>query len=59
MPVSDIEICYRSTTTCLLGNIALRSGARLEFDSEKQTLTDPNLRKWLSNDYRNPWKLSV
>jgi len=58
-PVSDIEICYKSTTTCLLGNVALRSGARLEFDVEKQTLTDSSLGKWLTNEHRDPWTLSV
>jgi hypothetical protein len=58
-PVSDIEICYKSTTTCLLGNVALRSGARLEFDVEKQTLTDASLGKWLTNEHRDPWTLSV
>ncbi|MFZ0592513.1 MAG: Gfo/Idh/MocA family oxidoreductase, partial [Bryobacteraceae bacterium] len=58
-PVSDIEVCYKSTATCLLGNVALRTGERLEFDTEKQTLVDPKRRKWLTRDYRKPWKLSV
>jgi predicted dehydrogenase len=58
-PISDIEVCYKSTATCLLGNVALRSGERLEFDAEKQTLTDTRLRKWLTREYRKPWKLTV
>ena len=28
-PISDIEVCNRSTATCLLGNVALRSKLRL------------------------------
>jgi hypothetical protein len=58
-PISDVEICYKSTATCLLGNVALRTGERLEFDTAKQTLTDSKLRKWLTREYRKPWKLSV
>jgi predicted dehydrogenase len=58
-PISDVEICYKSTATCLLGNVALRTGERLEFDTAKQTLTDSRLRKWLTREYRKPWKLSV
>jgi predicted dehydrogenase len=58
-PISDIEVCHRSTTTCLLGNVALRSGERLEFDAENQTLANGSLRKWLTREYRDPWKLTV
>ncbi len=58
-PISDIEICYKSTATCLLGNVALRTGERIEFDTAKQTLVEPKHRKWLTRDYRKPWKLSV
>ncbi len=58
-PTSDIEICYTSTTTCLLGNIALRSGARVDFDTDRQTITSPLLKKWMDREYRLPWKLTV
>jgi predicted dehydrogenase len=58
-PVSDIEVCHKSTATCLLGNVALRTGQRLEFDAAKQTITDSKLQKWLTREYRKPWKLSV
>jgi predicted dehydrogenase len=59
LPVSDIAICQKSTATCLLGNVALHTGERLEFDSAKQTLSDPKLHKWLTREYRHPWKLTV
>lgn len=58
-PTSDIETCQRSTTTCLLGNIALRSGMRLDWDEKKWTTTQAEARKWLVREYRKPWKLTV
>ena len=58
-PISDIEVCHKSTTTCLLGNVALRSGERLEFDAEKESLSNHDLRKWLTREYRKPWKLTI
>jgi len=59
LPTSDIGICQKSTATCLLGNVALRTGERLEFDASKQTVTEPKLHKWLTREYRHPWKLTV
>lgn len=58
-PTSDIEKCQRSTTTCLLGNLALRSGMRLDWDANKWTTVQPEARKWLVREYRKPWKLVV
>jgi predicted dehydrogenase len=58
-PVSDIDKCRRSTSTCLLGNIALRSGQRVDLDSKSWTVTQPDARKYLSREYRGPWKLAV
>ena len=58
-PISDIEKCQRSTTACLLGNIALRSRQRVDFDAERWTVAQPEARKYVARDYRTPWKLSV
>jgi predicted dehydrogenase len=58
-PISDIETCYRSSATCLLGNIALRSKARVDWDAQKESIVQPELRKWMQREYRKPWKLSV
>lgn len=58
-PISDIEVCYKSTATCLLGNVALRSGKRVDWDAAEQTTKDSSQRKWLKHDYRKPWKLEV
>jgi len=56
-PVSDIETCQRSTTTCLLGNVALRSGLRIDWDG--RTAAQKSARRWLKREYRKPWKLEV
>jgi len=58
-PTSDIEKCQHSTTTCLLGNVALRSRLRLDFDAQKWTVSQVEARKYLTREYRKPWKLSV
>ncbi len=61
-PISDIEIGHRSTSVCLLGNVAYRSGQRLEWDVEKQELKEggnSEARQYLTRDYRAPWKLSA
>jgi hypothetical protein len=58
-PTSDIEIGHRSTTTCLLGNLAYRSQQRLVWDVGNQHLTEggAEARKLLSREYRSPWRL--
>ena len=58
-PISDIEKCQRSTTTCLLGNVALRSKLRIDFDQQKWTTKQAEARKFLSREERKPWKLVV
>jgi predicted dehydrogenase len=60
-PISDIEIGHRSTSTCLLGNIAYRSKERIVWDVASQRLAQggPEAKRLLSRDYRAPWKLVV
>jgi len=58
-PISDIEIGHRSTTTALLGNVALRSKMRIDWDAKTETTAQPAARKYLHRDYRKPWKLEV
>ena len=62
-PVSDIEIGHRSTSTCLLGNVALRSKERLVWDVAKQALASTSsgdkAQSYLTREYRAPWKLKV
>ena len=58
-PTSDIEKCLRSTTTCLLGNVALRSRLHLDWDEQKLTIAQPEAKKYLSREDRKPWKIVV
>jgi predicted dehydrogenase len=58
-PISDIETCQRSTSTCLLGNVALRSKLKLDWDAKKWTTAQGEARKYLTREYRKPWKLEV
>ena len=60
-PASDIELIHRTTSACILGNVALRTGQRLEWDVERQRLLKggPEAEKLLARDYRAPWELAV
>jgi predicted dehydrogenase len=58
-PTSDIETCYRSSATCILGNLALQARMRLDWDDARQTTVQPEARPLLRRDYRAPWKLEV
>ena len=58
-PVCDIEIGYRSTASCILGNGALLSKMRLDWDDQAQTVAQKAALKHLNREYRKPWKLVV
>ncbi len=58
-PISDIEVCQKSTTTCLLGNVALRSKLRLDWDNKRWTTQQAEARKFLAREERKPWKIVV
>jgi predicted dehydrogenase len=59
-PTSDIEIGHRSTSACLLGNVAYRSKERIVWDVANQRITQgsADAKKLLGREYRAPWKLS-
>ncbi|HZU26705.1 MAG TPA: Gfo/Idh/MocA family oxidoreductase [Bryobacteraceae bacterium] len=58
-PTSDIEVCRRSTTTCLMGNVAFRSGVRVDFDPQQTTAKQAEAAPFMTREYRRPWKLDV
>jgi hypothetical protein len=60
-PISDIAIGHRSTSACLLGNVAFRSRERIEWDVENQKLVSGGSRaqQLVTRNYRAPWKLTV
>jgi len=58
-PISDIEKCNHTTTTCLLGNVALRSKLRLDWDADQWTTAQEEARGLLRREARAPWKIEV
>ena len=58
LPNCDVEIGHRSTTYANLANIALAVGAQLEWDSQREVVTNcPKANELLSYEYRKPWSL--
>ena len=58
-PTSDIETCVRSTTVCLLANIAMRFKSRLDWYEKDWTVLQTEVQPRLKSHYRKPWKLEV
>jgi predicted dehydrogenase len=58
-PISEIETCVRSTTTCLLANLAMRHGMTLDWDDKAFTVKQAAVKPYLKVKYRAPWKLEV
>jgi predicted dehydrogenase len=58
-PTSDIETCVRSSVTCILANVALRSKMRINWDEKNWTVLEKEAKPLLKSNYRRPWKLEV
>jgi predicted dehydrogenase len=58
-PQSEIETCVRSSTACILANLAMRYKTRLDWDEKKWTVEQDKVRPALKAKYRSPWKLEV
>ena len=57
-PNADIEIGHRSTSTCLLGNIALAARRKLVWDGDNERfVNDEQANRHLFRPYRAPWHL--
>ncbi len=55
-PVSDIEQGYISTASCILGNLAMKTGRTLQWDPVKrQVVGDAEANRLLHRPYRGPW----
>ena len=58
-PNADVEDGHRSTTFAHLANIALETRSRIEWDPEKERITNNKAaNKLLHYQYRAPWKLT-
>jgi predicted dehydrogenase len=59
-PNSDVEIGHNSMIACHLGNIAFRSGRRVQWDVENERVVgDAEQQRLVMKEYRAPWKLPV
>ncbi len=58
LPICDVAIGHRSATVCHLGNIAVRSQKKVQWDPVKeQVVGDEELAQMASRPYRAPWLL--
>jgi predicted dehydrogenase len=56
-PVADIEQGYMSTATCILANLAMKTGRTLTWDPAKQQIMDDEpANRLLRRPYRGPWE---
>ncbi len=57
-PHSDVEIGHNSMIACHLGNIAFRTGRRVQWDVDgERVLNDADQQKLVMKEYRAPWSL--
>jgi predicted dehydrogenase len=55
-PVADIEQGYISSASCILANMAMKTGRTLAWDAEKQRIAgDEAANALLRRPYRKPW----
>jgi predicted dehydrogenase len=58
LPISDVEVGHNSMIACHLGNIAYRTGRQVKWDVENEKIMgDTEAAKFVTRDYRAPWKL--
>jgi len=57
-PTADVEEGHRSTTMSLLAKISQATRLRLEWDAQREQITNsPEANDMLHYEYREPWKL--
>ena len=56
--IAPVEVAHRSTTTCLLGGIALKLRRKLRWDPDREHfIDDPEADRLLNYTMRAPWHL--
>ncbi|HQH52704.1 MAG TPA: Gfo/Idh/MocA family oxidoreductase [Candidatus Hydrogenedentes bacterium] len=56
-PCADIEQGYISSASCILANLAMKTGRTLVYDPQKREVTgDPEATELLLRPYRGPWR---
>ncbi len=57
-PISDVASQHRSVTTCHIGNISMRIGRPLKWDSQREEFVDdPEANTWLSRPQRKGFEV--
>ena len=56
--IAPIEVAYRAISVALLGEIAMTTGQKIQWDPEKEEIIgNPSATRLLSRPYRKPWTL--
>ncbi|HZK93421.1 MAG TPA: Gfo/Idh/MocA family oxidoreductase [Prolixibacteraceae bacterium] len=56
--IAPIEVAYRAISVALLGEIAMTTGQKIQWDPEKQEIIgNPMASRLLTRPYRQPWTL--
>ena len=59
LPASDVETGHRSTSACLLGNIAFKVKQKIVWDGKQEQIVEhAEAGRLLTKQYRSPWKLA-
>jgi len=57
-PVLNLEVGHHVSSVAHLGNIALRTGRKINWNAaEERVMDDPVADRMIGTDYRGPWKL--
>ncbi len=57
-PICEAAIGHRSASVCHLGNIAVRTGRKIQWDPVKEVIVgDAEAARMTTKEYRAPWKL--
>jgi hypothetical protein len=56
--IASAEVAHRSTTLCLISDIAMRLGRKLRWDPDKEEFPgDEEANRMLGRSMRPPWRL--
>jgi predicted dehydrogenase len=58
-PIAEIETTVRTSTSCILSNLAMRYDTMLDWDDAAKTVKQSDIRPDLEFRYRAPWTLDV